>query len=61
VIASGGTPVGSDIDYASGYLRHIMGFIGITEVTVIAADQIMKNEDNALRAGAEIDVLALAA
>ena len=61
MIASGGTPVGSDIDYASGYLRHIMGFIGITEVTVIAADQIMKNEDNALRAGAEIDVLALAA
>jgi FMN-dependent NADH-azoreductase len=61
VIASGGTPIGSDIDYASGYLRHIMGFIGITDVTIIAADQIMKNEDNALRARAEIDALAVAA
>jgi FMN-dependent NADH-azoreductase len=61
VIASGGTPIGSDIDYASGYLRHIMGFIGITDVTIIAADQIMKNEDNGLRARAEIDALAVAA
>ena len=60
VIASGGTPVGSDIDYASGYLRHIMGFIGITDVTIVAADQIMKNEDNALCARAEIDALAVA-
>lgn len=40
VIASGGTPVGSEIDYASGYLKHIMGFIGITDVTVIAADAL---------------------
>jgi FMN-dependent NADH-azoreductase len=40
VVASGGTPVGSDIDYASGYLKHIMGFIGITNVTIIAADAL---------------------
>ena len=40
VIASRGTPVGSDIDYASGYLKHIMGFIGITDVTIIAADAL---------------------
>ncbi|MFK7877528.1 MAG: FMN-dependent NADH-azoreductase [Paracoccaceae bacterium] len=43
VIASGGTPVGSDIDYASGYLKHIMGFIGITDVTIIAADALGNN------------------
>ena len=43
VIASGGTPVGSDIDYASGYLKHIMGFIGITDVTIIAADALGQN------------------
>lgn len=40
VIASGGTAVGSDIDYASGYLKHIMGFVGITDVTIIAADSL---------------------
>jgi len=38
VVASGGTPVGSDIDYATDFLRHIMGFIGITDVSIIAAD-----------------------
>jgi FMN-dependent NADH-azoreductase len=45
VIASGGTPVGSNIDYASGYLKHIMGFIGITDVTIIAADALGNDAD----------------
>jgi len=45
VIASGGTPVGSDIDYASGYLKHIMGFIGIRDVSIIAADALGKNAE----------------
>lgn len=40
-VASGGTKAGSDIDFATGYMRHIMGFIGITDVDVIAADQMM--------------------
>jgi FMN-dependent NADH-azoreductase len=40
VVASGGTPVGSDIDYATDFLRHIMGFIGITDVSIIAADAL---------------------
>jgi len=45
VIASGGTPVGSDIDYASGYLKHIMGFIGIKDVSIIAADALGKDAE----------------
>ena len=45
VIASGGTPVGSDIDYASGYLKHIMGFIGIKDVSIIAADALGNNAE----------------
>jgi FMN-dependent NADH-azoreductase len=45
VIASGGTSVGSDIDYASGYLKQIMGFIGITDVTIIAADAFGQDAD----------------
>jgi FMN-dependent NADH-azoreductase len=45
VIASGGTSVGSDIDYASGYLKHIMGFIGITDVTIIVADALANDAD----------------
>lgn len=48
LIASGGTEVGSAIDFASGYLRHILGFVGITDVTVIAADQQMIKGEAAL-------------
>ncbi len=58
-IASGGTAVGSEIDFASGYLRHMLGFLGITEVEVVAADQIMINADQALTGAHErIDTLA---
>jgi len=48
IIATGGTPVGSDIDFASGYLRHLLGFIGIDDVTVIGADRLMQQADTAL-------------
>jgi len=39
--ASGGTPIGSDMDFMSSWLTFFLGFIGITEVEVIAADGIM--------------------
>lgn len=38
LVASGGTPVGSELDFATPYLRHALGFIGINNVTFIAAD-----------------------
>jgi FMN-dependent NADH-azoreductase len=47
VLASGGTPIGSDIDFASGYLRHVLGFIGIDAVTFIAAERLMQQADTA--------------
>ena len=40
-IASGGTPVGSDFDFMSRWLTFFLGFLGITDVTIIAADGIM--------------------
>lgn len=49
-IASGGTKVGSEIDFASGYLKHIMGFIGIIDVEIVAADQLMIDAEAALTA-----------
>lgn len=46
LMASGGTEIGSEIDFASGYLRHVLGFLGIDDVTIIAADQqMMRGED----------------
>ncbi|POF29585.1 FMN-dependent NADH-azoreductase [Roseibium marinum] len=40
-VASGGTKVGSEIDFAVNYLKHMLGFVGINDVTIIAADQLM--------------------
>lgn len=37
-IASGGTPIGSEIDFTSGYLRHVLGFLGIKDVTFVTAE-----------------------
>ena len=49
VMASGGTAIGSEIDFAGRYLQHILGFIGIRDVRVIAADQMMVDEAAAWR------------
>lgn len=57
-VASGGTEAGSPIDFASGYVRHILGFVGIKDVEIVAADRLMQNADGALRkAHAEIEAL----
>jgi FMN-dependent NADH-azoreductase len=39
VVASGGVAIDSEIDFATPYLRHALGFVGITDIEVIAADQ----------------------
>ena len=39
VIASGGTASGSEIDFATNYMRHVLGFIGITDVHVLDASK----------------------
>lgn len=60
VAASGGTPAGAAYDYATTYLRHVMGFIGITDVEIIAADQQALNAEASM-AKAKDAVAALAA
>ncbi|MEM0986369.1 MAG: NAD(P)H-dependent oxidoreductase [Pseudomonadota bacterium] len=55
---SGGTEVGSDIDFTTPYTRHVLNFVGITDVTVIAADQLMMKADQSIAsATAEIEAL----
>ena len=39
VISSGGVPLGSPVDFVSGYLRQVMSFIGIDEVEVFGAER----------------------
>lgn len=60
VVASGGVPVGSAADFATPYVRHVLGFIGITEVEFISADSLMSGADAAI-ANAEARIEELAA
>ena len=55
--ASGGTSFGSDIDFASGYIRHILGFIGIKDVTFIKADKHFMDNQSVNRANSAVDTL----
>jgi FMN-dependent NADH-azoreductase len=40
VVASGGVPLGSEVDYASTYLRHVLRFLGIDDVTLVNANEL---------------------
>ncbi|MFT5363141.1 MAG: FMN-dependent NADH-azoreductase [Dinoroseobacter sp.] len=58
-VASGGTEVGGPIDFATGYLRHVLGFVGITDVQIVASDRLMVDADaSAAKAQAALDALA---
>lgn len=60
VVASGGTEVDGPMDFATPWLRHVMGFVGITDVQVVRSDrQMVDAEASKLRA--EEDLKALAA
>ncbi len=48
VLSSGGTQLGSDIDFVSGYIHHVLGFIGITDVTIIDSSGIGRNEEEVI-------------
>lgn len=60
-VASGGTPVGSEIDFMSSWLKFFLGFIGIHDVEVIAADGMMGSDADAKIAAAHAKVAELAA
>ena len=60
-IASGGTPVGAEFDFMSRWLTFFLGFLGITDVTIVAADGIMGVDGEAKIAAAKDAALAIAA
>ena len=45
---SGGVPVGSPVDFATPYLRHALGFVGITDVHIVGARGADRGNDQAL-------------
>jgi len=60
-IASGGTPMGADFDYMSRWLIFFLGFLGITDVTMVAADGIMGADGEAKIAATQDAAAKLAA
>lgn len=61
LLASGGTKIGSDVDFASGYLKHVLAFIGIHDVTFVSADQLMMDGSRKSTALSQIDQAVQAA
>lgn len=61
-LASGGTEMGSQFDFATSYLRHVLGFLGIEDVIFVAADRLAVDADAAITAARErIAALEIAA
>lgn len=58
LVASGGTRVGSEIDFATPYLKHVLGFIGIHDVSFVAADALGQAADEVI-AGAQSSAVEL--
>ncbi len=48
VVATGGVPVGSPMDFATPYLKHVLAFIGITDIEVIAADRLNSQAEESM-------------
>lgn len=58
IVTSGGTPIGSDIDYATDYFQHVLSFLGITDVKIVEADRLLfEGEAKIEQARRQIDAL----
>ncbi len=54
VMTSGGTVLGAENDFVSGWLKYILAFMGMTDVTFIDSSGLMLDETKAEKAEAEI-------
>ena len=58
IASSGGTPIGSDFEFVSPYLRQVLGFIGVKQIHVIDASGSMGDAEATLaKARKQIDQL----
>ena len=58
VITSGGTKLGSEIDFVSSWVSHVLSFIGITDSKIIDATGLMTDEQKII-AAAKTQISAL--
>ncbi|VAW51312.1 hypothetical protein MNBD_GAMMA05-825 [hydrothermal vent metagenome] len=61
IAVTGGTAVNSNIDFMTPWLKHFLTFIGITDIEVITADGIYKNdgEEKIISAKMKINTIVL--
>lgn len=58
-VASGGTKIGSEIDFLTPWLRHFLGFIGIHDVEIVQAEALNSKGEKAIEeARSAIDAIA---
>lgn len=50
VVTSGGTALGSEADFITGWMTFVLGFIGLTDVTFIDSSGLMLDEEKVLKA-----------
>lgn len=61
-MAAGGVEAGSDVDFATPYVRQVLGFLGITDVSLVAADRMVLDPKASMaKALTELDALPKAA
>ncbi|NQZ21891.1 MAG: NAD(P)H-dependent oxidoreductase [Colwellia sp.] len=48
IIVSGGTKIDSELDFISNYLRHVLSFIGITDISFIDSSGLGQDEAKTL-------------
>ena len=60
IVTSGGTLAGKDIDFTTSYIRHILGFIGVDDVTMIDVTGLSKNRSRVI-ADARKDISVVSA
>lgn len=59
IVATGGVPIGTPVDHATPFVKTVLGFIGITDVTFVDAATLVANSDTVVpKAQAAIDALA---
>ncbi|MES0885006.1 FMN-dependent NADH-azoreductase [Roseibium sp. SCP14] len=58
-MASAMTQVGAYDDFVTGYLKHLLGFLGITDIQIVAADQqVLGGEEVLAKAHDQISAVA---
>lgn len=50
VVTSGGTVLGSEIDFITGWLTYVLNFVGLTDITFIDSSGLMFDEEKVVKA-----------